>query len=53
MACADAQKILYDAYMLSEEVKYWGDNARHGFENNCTVITWAVFKSIFRKIFLG
>ncbi|XP_050916497.1 uncharacterized protein LOC127131625 [Lathyrus oleraceus] len=44
MAYAYAQKILYGAHMLSEEEKYWWDNARPRFEANGTMITWAVFK---------
>lgn len=47
MACAYAQKILYDCYMLSEEAKYWCDNVRHKFEVNGVVITWVVFKGAF------
>lgn len=47
MACADAQKIHYGAYMLSEEEKYWWDNARQRFEANGTMITWAVSKGAF------
>lgn len=47
MACADAQKILYDAYMLSEEEKYWLVNSRQRFEANGIVITWTIFRRPF------
>ncbi|XP_050889108.1 uncharacterized protein LOC127094297 [Lathyrus oleraceus] len=47
MACADAKKIRYGTYMLSEEAGYWWDNARQRFEANGTMITWVVFKGAF------
>ncbi|KAI5437412.1 hypothetical protein KIW84_023503 [Lathyrus oleraceus] len=34
MTCADAQKILYGTYIMSEEAEYWWDNARQRFEAN-------------------
>ena len=39
MECANAQKIRYGAYMLSEEEEYWWDNVRQRFETNGTLIT--------------
>lgn len=47
MAYADAQKILYGAYMLSEEAECWWDNVRHRFEANGKMITQVVFKGAF------
>lgn len=47
MACADALKIIFGAYMMSEEVKYWWNNSRHRFEANGTMITWVVFRGAF------
>lgn len=44
LACANALKIRYGAYILSEEAEYLWDNARQRFEANGTMITWVVFK---------
>lgn len=52
MACAYAHKILYGAYMMPKEVKYWWDNARQRFEANGTMITWDVFKGEFLEKYI-
>ncbi|XP_050901998.1 uncharacterized protein LOC127109196 [Lathyrus oleraceus] len=47
MACVDALKIIYGAYMLSEEAEYCWNNARQRFEANGTMIIWTVFRGAF------
>ncbi|XP_050919188.1 uncharacterized protein LOC127136699 [Lathyrus oleraceus] len=47
MACADAQKVLYDTHMLLEEAEYWLDNARQRFEANGIALTWVIFRDAF------
>ncbi|XP_050895381.1 uncharacterized protein LOC127101999 [Lathyrus oleraceus] len=49
MACADALKILFGAYMMSEEVKYWWDNSRHKFEANDNRASSSHYKSVSDK----
>lgn len=47
MACTDEQRVLFETYMLSEEVECWWENTRQRMEVAGTTITWVNFKSEF------
>ncbi|XP_027368256.1 uncharacterized protein LOC113874226 [Abrus precatorius] len=47
MGCVEDRKVLYVAYMLSEDAEMWWHGARAMLEARREIITWEVFKNSF------